>query len=312
MIRPVTRPIGNSFSKWVMREGLYVIPVSLVILGLIVYPMIFVVRASFQRWLIQAPAITFAGLDNYVRILTNSRIHNSIIVTFLYISLSTVLTFVIPFLIALAMNREKWGGGKAIRGRPLIMTIAILPLVISPAVTASIFRIFFWSYDYGLINFFLRSAGFSRIPWLSLKETALIAVVLTNVWIRGPVALLILNAGMAQIPDELFEASRIDGANRMQEIVYILLPTMMSQVFICVLLMLTSALREFDIPFIMTGGGPLRATEVINLLIYNLTVNIGNIGLASALATVLIGLATVLCLLPFRLYIRTTEGLLNK
>lgn len=280
-------------SWWRVRErGFpYVLlsPPALLVLGLIAYPLVLVVEMSLREG--KAMNITALGqepwsLDNYVNVLTDGDTYHSLWITAIYTIVSTVVSMLIGLGTAMLLNRR-------MPGRRLLRTLILLPWAV-PGVVASVVFLFMLDGSYGVVNWVLRSIGLvdHGPQWYFDPATALIAVIAPTVWKGFPFFTLILLAALQSIPDELYEAARVDGAAQLTQFRYITWPAIRGT---CVLGLILTGLwtfHAFDLIYPLTRGGPDGATETWAIRIYNEAFGFFHPGSASALGI----LATVLAL----------------
>jgi multiple sugar transport system permease protein len=190
----------------------------------------------------------------------------------------------IAFPVALALNR-------AMRGARVFRVLIALPLMVAPVVGGMAMR-FLFSNGYGLINSLLSEIGISGPSWLSTASLARASVVVSNLWLALPFDVLVLLAGLANLPPDPFEAARIDGASAWQTFRYLTLPLLRPVILVILVVRLADAFRIFDLVYILTGGGPANSTDVMSTYIYRLLFN--NVDFAGgAAAATLLTLVTV-------------------
>lgn len=247
-------------------------------------------RNIVQR--IQTNIATFVGADNFRRMLDDPQLHSAIRVTALFVGIAVPLQLVLGFLLALLFNR-------ALFGRPVLRTLMILPIFATPiAVAYSFFTIF---YEEG------GPLGWMGIPFLSNPDWALFSVILVDVWQWTPFCFLVFLAALQGVPDELLEAARIDGASNLDLLTRVLLPLLQPTIIIVLLLRLSEAMKLFDIPFAMTGGGPGVATQSYSLFAFRTGLRFFDLGYASALAYGLLIVVMIIVTFFFR-RLRETYG----
>lgn len=253
------------------------------------YPVVQSLYLSFYDWKIGTPLSTAesVGWANYFRLFTDPDVWESLWVTmrFGFWTISIEMTLGI----ALALLLEK-----PIRGASVFRTIFILPLMVSPVVVGLIWRYLFDA-RVGWINYYLGTwFGIEPQVWLGDAELAFFAIVLTDIWQWTPFIFIIVIAGLQALPSEVLEASTIDGANWWQQIFLVKLPMISSILVIALLMRLIDVFRALEVMYIMTGGGPGRATELISLHIYNRAFDAQLLGYASAIAVLLIAIVFVM------------------
>ncbi|MEM3385485.1 MAG: sugar ABC transporter permease [Nitrososphaeria archaeon] len=223
--------------------------------------------------------INFIGIENYLKMFRDPVTLNAIFLTILFTASVICLQLIYGLASALILNTVK-------RGLRLVTTIYMLPMVIAPSIIALIMR-FQWSYNHGLINYFLSFLGVPPLSWLGDENLALIAVILTEVWHQSPFVGLTILAGLQALPVAPYEAANIDGASRLQCFRYITVPLLKPVILVALLFRTIFTLRLFDIIFILTGGGPGRATYVLSMDIYYEFLSHYEIGYASAISWIL-------------------------
>ncbi|MCL4507361.1 MAG: sugar ABC transporter permease [Chloroflexi bacterium] len=270
-----------------------------VVLGLLIWtfgPMVASLIISFTDYpLLKAP--TWVGLQNYIDIFTRNdelRVVQSLQVTATYAVMALPLGIVLALLAALLLNQK-------LRGMSIFRTSFYLPTIV-PAVASA----FMWSWllqpDFGIINSLLKELGMTNLPrWMAEPESALPTLVLISAWGIGG-SMVIFLAGLQSIPEMLYEAAKIDGANDWQMFWRITLPQLSPTIFFILVTGMIGALQYFSTAFLLSGGtgGPLFATYFYNLNLYDKAFKWLFMGLASAMAWVLFLIIFVLTMITFR------------
>jgi len=233
----------------------------------------------------QVNIATFIGLDNFKRLFTDPQVADAIRVTLLFVLIAVPVELALGFLLAILFNQH-------IFGRPLLRTIMILPIFATPlAVGYTFFTIF---YEVG------GPLTWTGIPFLSNPTWALISVILVDVWQWTPFCFLVFLAALQGVPDELYEAARVDGASALDMLREVMLPLLVPTIIIVLLLRMAEALKLFDIPFALTGGGPGVATQPFSLLAFRTGLRFFDLGYASAMAYALLVVVMIVVTLFFR------------
>ena len=274
------------------RQSL-VIPVAVLLFTITIFPLIYSLAVSFHTYDLRLNVLwEFVGLQHYVKILTDDpRFWGALGVTLRIGLAAVILEFALGLGIALLLYYP-------IRGRRIFTTLLVLPVMISPVVTSLIFRMMFHE-KYGAVNGTLNML-ITRIGWggefsiLANQRWAVWAVILTDVWQWTPLMMMILLAGLQSLPVEPLEAARVDGASRWQLFWYVVLPLMRLPILAAVLIRCIDVIKIFDIPFILTGGGPGSATETISIYIYLLGFRYARMGYATAMSYLLLILTVIL------------------
>jgi len=264
-------------------------PAILVLLGLSLYPLIFSLRLSLTNsegvW----------TLSQFERLLRDGLFGIALVQTFIYTLVALVLEFGLGLLLALLLNRE-------LAGRKIFRAILLLPMLLPTVVVGIIWRLIY-NPSFGLINGSFRALGIDTSGWLWLsgQKTALISVILVDVWQWTPFMFLLLLAGLQSLPVEPYEAAKMDGASAWQIFRDITWPALKPTVLVVVLLRILDLVRIFDQIFILTEGGPGFATETASLYIYRNAFRFFNLNYAAALSVILLALSTAVSLWLIRL-----------
>lgn len=260
---------------------LLTIPALLLLLGVFAYP---IGSAFWQSFLTKNLGTElqpqFAGLQNYIRMAQDGRFWQSLWNSVVFTSVSIVIEFLLGLGIALVLNQ-------AFRGRNAVRTIAILPWALPTALIALGWT---WIFNdqFGVVNDILLRLGVidTGINWLGNPTLAMMAVIIADVWKTTPFISILLLAGLQSIPDDLYEAHRIDGANAWQSFWQITLPLLLPQIVIALVFRFAQAFGIFDLIAVMTGGGPGGATEMVSLYIYSTVMRYLDFGYGAALVVV--------------------------
>lgn len=291
----MSRRAGTSIMQQDRRFAFALLLPALAVTGiLILYPIYMVFMLSLR----EGKSMNFLdssgqalGFEHYVFVLTDPATWASLITTVVYTSGSMIPAFLGGFAIALLLN-EKFAGRRWLRG------LALLPWAV-PGVLVSV--LFLWMLDssYGVVNALLRQAGFIKadIAWFTDERTALLAVILPTIWKSLPFFTLTILAALQAVPEELYEAAHMDGANRLQRLRFVTWPAVRSAAVLAFVLNTLWAFREFDIIFATTGGGPYRATETLGIRAYLEAFSYYEMGHASVLGIVLLVIALLIILM---------------
>ena len=281
---------------------LLILPALLVISFVILYPVVEAIKTSFYAVTIAASTegAKFVGLKNYTRILSKPIFWHQLWVTFLYTFGTVVLSYLAGLLTALLVE-------KPFRGRSLVRTLLLMPWILPHVVIATVF-IFLYDFQFGVINYMLSIFGAQPIQWLSDPFWALPAVIIATSWSQYPIAFIMLLAGLLMIPAELYEAAEIDGANKPQLFWHITMPGLKPITIVIILLFTIWNFKRFDYIFVMTGGGPLNATETLIIETYLRAFKFWEVGYATALGTITL-IISILFTIIYLYSVRKSEGL---
>jgi multiple sugar transport system permease protein len=271
-------------------------PAAVFLLIFVAYPLFMLIRDSFYDVQLLAPdARVFIGLDNFVNAFTSDRVRETALRTVYYTLIALSIEFFLGFAAALLFN--------ALGSRSEILrTIFSFPLMIPPIVAGLLWR-FMLIDNIGIVNHILASLGIianpSDIAWLSDKSIVLFSVALPDIWLTTSFVTLILYTGLQNIPIELLESAKIDGANALQIFWRITLPLLRPVIAVVLIIRGIDAARAFDIIWIQTEGGPRFASEVLSMSIYRTMIRFGNLGEASAIATLFLLSMLILSMIAF-------------
>ncbi len=267
-------------------------PTLLVLLALSIYPLIYAVRVSLQagrgasaRW----------SLENFARIFSDGFFLDALLHTLVYAAAALTLEFLLGLGLAVLLNEQ-------LRGRSLFRAALLIPMMLPPVVVGVVWRLVL-NPNFGAVNGTLRSLGISTesLTWTASPRLAFLSVIAVDVWQWTPFVFLILLAGLQAIPQEPYEAARIDGSGPWQTFRFITLPLLKPAILIVLLLRTMDLLRVFDQIFILTEGGPGFATETISLYIYRAAFRFGDFGYAAAMSFVLLIITNSISLIYIRL-----------
>lgn len=244
---------------------------------------------------------SFVGLENYLSVLRDDSWWRSFINTLYFVIADITAGMFLGFISALALNRK-------LRFRSLIIAAILLPYVLPPIVHALIWK---WAFnaDYGFINQTLLSLGILKknVYWLTDPKLVLWALIVANLWQGTAFATIIYLGGMKSIPDELYEAAKIDGATRIQQVMHITLPLLKPFTQLLLVMKTILTFKLFELVYAVTGGGPAGRTRVVSYEIYRTAFESYKFGRATAMSYILLGIVTAIVLL-YRRFLTTEAG----
>ena len=224
---------------------------------------------------------TFVALDNYVRAFTDTVFQRSFINVVLYI----VATLIVEVLIGLLL------AGLALRVRrgSIWFRVAIFTPVMLPMVVVAVLWSFVYNPDFGLLNGALRALGLEDLTrvWLGDEQTALLAICLVSGWVFAGFYMTIFYASLRQVPEEIVEAARLDGAGESAVFWRIRVPIIRNSIEVAILLCVTGGFQSFDLFYVLTNGGPYHTTEIPTTYLVQAVFRTGEVGYGSAMAVVL-------------------------
>lgn len=268
-------------------------PAYFLIFPLALYTLFFMVPSviglgmSFTNWNSAGGELRFVGLEHFIAIFTNKRNLLVIANTFVFAIATTVFKNVLGLSLALGLDRK-------FKTKNVLRTVYFFPVTLAPLIIGLVFRSIY-DVDSGVLNQFLSLIGLSGLTqdWLGQVNTAMGAVVFVEIWRLVGQNMVIYLAGLQSISPDYLEASDIDGAGKWQKFTRIIIPQLMPSITINMVLNVIAGLKVFDIVFVLTNGGPARATEMMNTVIFK-EYSSGRYGFSTAMGMVMFLLTTVI------------------
>jgi raffinose/stachyose/melibiose transport system permease protein len=274
---------------------LYALPALAVLTAFLLVPLGQLVQISLYHW-DGVSASTWAGLANYTEIARDPQLRAGFVHSLVLILFFSVVPIVLALLLAAVTTRAS-----RLRGVTVFRALIFLPQVIAMVVTATA-----WTAIYapdGVLNTALRAIGLKAVtrPWLGDFSTALPSVGLIGTWLEIGLCLVLFIAGIGQIPSELYEAAKLDGAGPVREFLAVTLPGLRGQITVALTLTVIAALKTFDLVYVATHGGPGNATSLPAFEVYDRAFGTGQVGSACAIAVVLTALILLITFLITKL-----------
>ena len=275
----------------------FVLPAFLLYAIFMIYPFIQSVYLSFTSWNGADPVKTWVGLANYRELFRDHLLWTALRHNLIWVVLGTIGPMVIGLLLAVLLGTRP-------RGFTLFRTVYFMPQVLSAVVVAIVWG---WIYNpiFGILNKSLDAVGLESVSrgWLGDPTAALYAVLVAAVWAETGFVFVVFLAGLQTVSKDLLEAATIDGANAWQRLRHVTVPQLANVINVVTALLLIGGFNVFDIIFVMTGGGPANATEVIATDTYKQAFTQNRIGYATTLSLVM----TVISLVASVTFIRLRE-----
>ncbi|HEY6532655.1 MAG TPA: sugar ABC transporter permease [Acidimicrobiales bacterium] len=250
-------------------------PAFIVMILVTAYPLGYAVVLSLFKYRLTDPdAREFIGLQNYVTVLSDPIWWSSFVTTAIITVVSVAIELVLGFGFAWVMYR-------IVRGRGFARTAILVPYGIITVVSAFVWRYAF-QLDSGFVNQWL---GLEDFNWFGERWSSLVVITLSEIWKTTPFISLLLLAGLVQVPEDMLEAAKVDGASAWQRLWKVVLPNMKAAIMVAVLFRTLDAWRIFDNPFVMTAGA--NDTETLSILAYRQNVTLVNLGAGSAISVLL-------------------------
>jgi multiple sugar transport system permease protein len=278
-----------------IEATLFILPLLTLVL-FVAIPLVQAVIMSFSDYdmLSGSREHAFVGLDNYQTVWEKARFWKMAAITGWYTLWSVFGKMLLGLIVALLLNAK-------FRGKGILRSLLVIPWAMPGIVVAFLFTLFLDS-EYGVMNALLLALKLvpEGVPFISRADIALPVVILIGVWKNFPFVALMLLAALQNIPKELYEAADVDGAKPLQKFFRITWPMTFSVWFIMLILQLVGTIKEFDLVYLVTGGGPALATNLVGLDIYDQSFRFFKLGIASAEGILLMLLSLILAFIYYR------------
>lgn len=276
------RRTGELFVRWS-----FMAPSIVLLIALLAYPIFYTIDISFSRFDISTfGAGEWVGWENYREVMSDYRFWDSLKVTLIYLVIALPLQVVLGFGIAFLINAE-W------KGRGLIRALFIIPMVVAPVVAGGMWRMILdplW----GIMNYWLGFVGIGPLDWFGDPTLAMASIIIIDTWRWTPFIVLIATAALLALPKDVFEAARIDGANWWSTLWSVAVPLLVPVIAATFVIRWLGAVKMFDIVLAATYGGPGKATNVVNLFIYEEAFRSLRFAESAAMAVIVLILTMVL------------------
>jgi multiple sugar transport system permease protein len=280
---------------------IFVAPCLVIIVMVTVFPLVYSLGLSFTKWEVTIPNHPFIGFENYARLFKDSRFLNSTLMTAIVMVGGVGIEMCLGFGLAQVLTGKMYG-------RRIIVAAMLLPVMVMPVVVGYTWRVL-WDAQYGPINqiigWFLGRTF--HYPWLAKTPTAILAILITEIWQWTPFMFLAFLSGIASLNPELYEAADIDGASNWQKMRFLTLPLLRPIILVALLIRSLDALKFFDVIFTLSGGGPGNSTETISFYIYQTGYQFFRLGHGAAASFVLLVALVVIVTLLLKLFKRVVE-----
>lgn len=279
---------------------IFMLPSLIALMLVLAVPLVYSMITSFFDTNLKYRGLgDFVGLQNYIEVLKDTYFLDSVKTTVIFTVCVVILEFLTGLGIALLLNNIR-------KARNFFFTIIIVPMMITPIAVGLIWRLLLHS-DLGIVNYVLSLIGITEKAWLADSAIALKTVMFIDIWQNVPYMVLVILAGLVTLPTEPYEAAAIDGASRLQSFFNLTIPMMIPTFSVVLLLRTITALKTYDLIFVLTRGGPGTTTEVISYHIYQQAFRYLEIGKASAMSYLLL-----LMIVPVAfLFIRISRNRMN-
>jgi len=284
-------PLKKKSSGRFMIFG-FLSPTLMILLFMVAYPIFSLIWYSFHNFSALRPnqGFEYIGLENYTYLLDDSALWKRFIFTGKFVFVCVSLQMLIGIFVGYRLQ-------KSFRGRDLIFTMLMIPMMLSPVVVGFLWR-YMLNSEWGIVNYLISAVGLGQVNWLGQTTPALFAAAAADTWMWTPFVILLATAAFRGIPDTIYEAAEIDGASPAYVFFRVTLPMSAPVLFIALILRLIDSFKQYDLFFALTGGGPGSSTETVSFAVAKRAFNYFYTGEASALAVILlfiiIGLSMIL------------------
>lgn len=282
----------NSFITPRRAPYVFLFPAVLLFMLFTAYPIVHSFILSFQSS--EGGASSFAGLDNYIRLFQDPLFYQSIGNTLIILVIQVPIMLFLAVLLAVFMNSSM------LRMKGFFRVSFFSPAVTS-LVAASVIFLLLLNPDYGLINFMLSFIGIDSVGWLNDPFWAKVSIVLVMIWRWTGYNMIILLAGLQNISEDLYEASRIDGAGKIRQFFSITIPQLRPVILFTAITSTIGTLQLFDEPYNLTGGGPVFSTTTVTMYLYRNAFEYFDFEYASAIAYVVVVIIAIISFIQFKI-----------
>jgi multiple sugar transport system permease protein len=285
------------------RPTVWMAPLLAVVTLFYLYPAFEVLRFSVTNASLLKPNYEYT-LNTFIRVLSDPVLLHVLWVTAAFVFASIALQLLLGLVVAMAVNRAS---KRRLPGAVAMRTVVLSAWVMPGVVIGIVWQVILNEANYGLANQILAVVGLGPVAWLSDPQNALMSIIAANVWRGTAFSMILMYAGLQGIPDELYEAAKVDGASNVQSFRHITLPQLRPIIMINMILITIYTLNTFDMILPLTGGGPGRATEVLALRTYNTIFEDFNLAGGAVLAVIMLAISLVITLMYRRMLQREGE-----
>lgn len=269
----------------------WLLPAAFFIGVFMLYPLVEALRMSVTNMSLIQPDYSYIWLDSYIRLFTSSDFWGMARTTAIFVGASVMLQLGLGMVLALAID---YGVKNGLYGSIATRVSVLSAWVIPGIVIGILWKLLLIEANYGVVNYIILQLGGDVVRFLSDSQMALLSTIVANTWRGTAFSMIMLYAGLQQVPESLHEAGRIDGASPFQRFRHITVPLLMPVIFINLVLITIYTVNTFDMILALTGGGPGRATEVLALYMYFEAFERFNLGLAAGIAVVMLVINVVM------------------
>lgn len=274
---------------------LYILPLLALSFAMVYYCIIDTVIVSFTNWDGMSDVMDFVGLKNYVKMLQDKVFWTSVLNNLIFFAGTVFIQAVLGFMLAVLLKRK-------LPGSNLFKAIYFMPIAMATSIITAIFKILMDPTN-GTLNTFLRAIHLDGLAfnWLGDPKIALISVIIVNIFQWMGFSMITYYAGLMSLPDDVYEAAKIDGAGFLRTTFSVTFPMLKGTTNVLIVLGIVGSLKTFDIVKLLTGGGPGRTTTVMNTYLYEKAFNDFNAGGAASIGVAILIIAMIMSFLQIKL-----------
>ena len=287
--RGIVHWVNKTFKHWSL------LPAVLLFVALTVFPVMNLLRMSVSTIEFQGgtEVWSFTPLSNWQALVGDPGLNATLVNALIFVVVGVAVELVLGLALALLV-------GSMTRGKGVMRTLMIIPILVPPVAIGNMFKLMY-NYDFGLFNQMLGAVGVGPVSWLGSTSLALWSVILVDIWHWVPFVFLILFAAVENLPREVLEAGRVDGATRWQLFRYVTLPLLMPAIIVALLFRSVLAFKAFDEVYLLTGGGPGTSSEILSLHLYKVFFEQNQMGYGAMLSVLTIAGVLIVLFLGRRL-----------
>ncbi|NOU91344.1 ABC transporter permease subunit [Paenibacillus sp. LMG 31460] len=277
----------------------FIFPAIALLLVFVFYPMLQAFIISFKNYSLVGAGDVFVGMDNYVHLMKDRAFFNSLKHSFYFAIIVIPIQTSVALGLALLIQKKTAAAG-------LFRTLYFIPVIISTAVAATVFKLIY-NKEFGLLNSVLKALHLPVTSFLSDPDTAMNGIIVLGIWKGAGFFMIIFLAGLNNISPDLYEAARVDGASRIQQFFKITLPLLNRTMAFVVIMTTIDAIKLSGLVFVMTNGGPNSSTETVVFYIYKQAFTQMRMGYATAAAFVLFAIVLTISLIQMKLFSKDAD-----
>jgi multiple sugar transport system permease protein len=275
------------------KQGLvFISPALFTLIFIVIFPLLYSLAYSFTNLELKKPQTgNFVAFENYKYAILDETFWSTILTTVYIVGIAVIIEMLLGIAVASLLNAKVHN--KNILGKNFFRLAFIIPMLIPPVVVGYTFGFMFNEY-FGIITYLVNILGFRTVPWLTNPRLAQFLLMIIDIWRWTPFVVLFILSGLEGIPDEIREAAKVDGAGAGRLFLLIVLPLLRPIILLTLLFRIIDGLKLFDEIYVLTGGGPGRATETFTFYLYDVALKYTKVGLGASMSFILMIIISLL------------------